>query len=186
MLSWLGIGAAAALALAGLWWFFHGSENTMVRRDLPGLGQVDVPERLEGRQPDVSAQVATFRFDRIAGGFAFMGSTTPVRERLVVVAWGGGAGDRTGAVREARDLVAERVEGMRWRVEGDVERGEGTYVVNTRERPSRLTLLVVESEAIVVAHRIWVEDSAPDESVGLVRRIAASFRRDAQRPAPSR
>ncbi|MGE0425089.1 MAG: hypothetical protein AB7O88_22715 [Reyranellaceae bacterium] len=186
MQLWLLIGAAAIVAVAGAWWLLGSRDDAMARRDLPGFGQVDVPRRLEGRQPDVSARIAVFRFDLIAGGFAFMGSITPVRERLVIVAWDRAAGDRVGAIGEARDLVTERVEGLRWRVEGNVERGEGTYVVNTRERPSRLTLLVVEAEAIVIAHRIWVEDSRPDESVELVRRIAGSFRRDPQRAPSSR
>lgn len=171
-LIWLGIGVAAVVA--GLCWALGGSDDAMLRRDLPLVGQIDVPQRLEGRSPDVSSGLTVFRFDRIAGGFEFMGSVTPVRERLVIV-----AGDRTAAIAEARELVGERVEGLRWRVEGDVERGDGTYVVNTRERASRLTLLVLESEAIVVAHRIWVEDSAPADSVELVRRVASSFRRGA-------
>ena len=176
-LIWLAIGAAAALAIAGAWWFLGGPDGAMVRRDLPTIGHVDVPERLEGRSPDVSSGITVFRFDRIAGGFAFMGSTTPVRERLVIVAWDRQNGDRTGAIREARQRVAERVEGLRWRVEGDVELGDGIYVVNTRERASRLVIFVVEAEAIVIAHRIWVEDSRPAEPIDLVRRVAASLRR---------
>jgi len=172
---WLWIAAAVVLAGAGLWWFLGHRADAMVTRDLPELGRIDVPERLEGRSPETSSGVPVFRFDRIAGGFAFMGSTTPVRERLVIVAWSGGG--RSVAVSEARDLVAERVEKPRWRADGGVEHGTGTYVVNTRERESRLTLLVVEDQAIVVAHRVWVEDSGPTDSVELVRRVAASFTR---------
>jgi hypothetical protein len=177
MLVWLAIGAASVLAIAGLWWAFGDSGGAIVRRELAAVGHIDVPKRLEGRTPDASPGFTIFRFDRVAGGFAFMGSITPVRERLVVVAW---TNDRAGAIEEARQLVADRVATPRWRVEGDVERGEGTYAVNAQERASRLTLLVVESEAIVVAHRIWVEDSGPAESVDLVRRVAASFKRAAR------
>jgi len=181
---WLSIGAASVVAVAGLWWILGQGADAMARRDLPGLGTIDVPKRLEDRQPETESGVAIYRFDRIAGGFAFMGSITPVRERLVVVAWNGAAGGQAAAVTEARQLVAERVEKPRWRAGGAAEHGVGTYVVNTRERESRLTLLIVEAEAIVVAHRVWVEDSGPTESIDLVRRVAASLRRDALRPAP--
>ena len=174
MAVWLSIAVGGVLAIAGLGWFIDQRADAMLTRDLPELGHVDVPKRLEGRSPETSSGVAIFRFDRIAEGFAFMGSITPVRERLVVVAWKGGA--RASAVEEARQLVGERVEKLRWRLDGGVEHGVGTYVVNTRERESRLTLLVVEDAAIVVAHRVWVEDSGPAESVDLVRRVAASFR----------
>lgn len=186
MPGWLSIGAVALIVVAGLWWILGQRADAMARRDLPGLGHVDLPKRLENRQPDISSGVAVFRFDRIAGGFAFMGSITPVRERLVVVAWSGGAGGQAVAVTEARQLVAERVEKVRWRADDGAEHGAGTYVVNTRERESRLTLLIVEAEAIVVAHRVWVEDSGPTESIDLVRRVAASVRRDASRPAAGR
>lgn len=174
---WAWICVTAVVAVAGLWWVLDRRGEQMAKRDLPGLGRIDVPKRLEGRQPDTGSGVAVFRFDRIAGGFAFMGSITPVRERLVVVAWTGGAGGRATAVEEARQLVAERVETLRWRLDGGAEHGVGTYVVNTQERDSRLTLLVVEEAAIVVAHRVWVEDSSPADSIDLVRRVAASLRR---------
>lgn len=177
MLVWLMVSAAAVLALVGAWWVFHGRTEPVTPRDLPGLGRIDVPKRLEGRQPETESGVAVFRFDRIAGGFAFMGSITPVRERLVVVSWSGGAGGQAVAVEEARQRVAERVEKLRWRVDGGVEHGVGTYVVNTQERDSRLTLLVVEADSIVVAHRVWIEDSGPADSIDLVRRAAASLRR---------
>ncbi|MBX3501652.1 MAG: hypothetical protein KF889_19600 [Alphaproteobacteria bacterium] len=177
MLVWLGIGAAAALTIAGLWWLLGGSDDVMARRDLPGFGHVDVPKRLEARAPEAASGFTVFRFDRIAGGFAFMGSITPVRERLVIVAWDRHVGERTAAIAAARRLVAERVEKLRWRTDGDIERGEGTYVVNTRERDSRLTVLVVEDRAIVVAHRVWVEDSGPTASIDLVRRVVASVHR---------
>lgn len=186
MLVWLMVGAAAILVLIGAWWAFYGRAEPLAARALPGLGHIEVPKRLEDRQPESSSGNTVFRFDRVAGGFAFMGSTTPVRERLVVVAWSGGAGGRAAAVAEARQLVAERVEKLRWRVDGEVEHGDGTYVVNTRERESRLTLLVVEAAAIVVAHRVWVEDSGPADSIDLVRRVAASLRRDASRPPAGR
>lgn len=177
MAVWLSIGAVALVVVAGLWWMIDRRADAMVRRDLPGIGQIEVPRRLEARQPDTASGVSVFRFDRIAGGFGFMGSITPVRERLVVVAWDGGAGGHAAAVTEARQLVAERVETLRWRVDGAAEHGAGTYVVNTRERESRLTLLIVEAAAIVVAHRVWVEDSGPTDSIALVRRVAASLRR---------
>ena len=173
---WLSIAAALVLVGAGLWWLLGHRADAMVTRDLPELGRIDVPERLEGRTPETSSGVSVFRFDRIAGGFAFMGSITPVRERLVVVAWTGGTGGRAIAVEEARQLVAERVETPRWRLDGGIEQGTGTYVVNTQQRASRLTLLVVEDRSIVVAHRVWVEDSGPADSVDQVRRVAASFR----------
>lgn len=177
MAVWLSIGAVALVVVAGLWWMSDRRADAMVRRELPGFGHIDVPKRLEGRQPDTESGVAVFRFDRIAGGFGFMGSITPVRERLVVVVWSGGAGGRAAAVTEARQLVAERVEKLRWRMDGGAEHGVGTYVVNMQERDSRLTLLIVEAEAIVVAHRVWVEDSGPTDSIDLVRRVAASWRR---------
>jgi hypothetical protein len=148
----------------------------LVTRDLLELGSIAVPSRLEPRLPDETPERVLFRFDRVEDSFFFMGSTTPVRELLVVAAWPDN--DRSALAAwegEFRWRVIEHVEGISWTWEGEFEVGRGIHRVNTRETPAWALMLHVPEQRLKLGYRLWQKDGSLDEAKALLKRIAASY-----------
>lgn len=145
-------------------------------RLLPGLGTVAVPRRLEDRAAEPERDGAIFRFDRVASGWHYIGSLTPIRERLTVGVWAGE--DATGAVpplaHEFRRATIERVEAPRWRHDGDFEIGEGTHEVNTNRNPAWVLLHRPPGGALRFGYMAWQRDATLPQARATLRRAAAS------------
>jgi hypothetical protein len=117
-----------------------------------------VPRRLEGRSAQERGAFALFPFERVPAGFQYMGSNTPVAERLVVAAWtpASRAAAREAAVDDARD----RTRDVTWRREGDLSIGEGTHEVNLAVHPAWVLVRDDTARALTVAYMVWKQDAS--------------------------
>lgn len=145
-------------------------------RDLPGTGALLVPERLEDRSPESTEEGTVWHFDRIADSFLLMGSHTPVRERLTVLAWPTDGGPAPDLDRRFRAEAAERVGSLRWRREGDLEIGEGVHRVNAHATPAWVVLHRPAGARLALGYMVWRKDADLAEAVRTVRRMAGTFR----------
>lgn len=175
MIEWIAI---AAIILVALFMVGRSIANAkFVARPLLELARIEAPARLESRPADETPERVLFRFDYIDDSFSMMGSSTPIRERLVVAAWagndsgGGGTWDR-----EFRSLAAERVEDPAWRQEGDLEIGHGLHRVNMHETPAWVLIRTLRGQRLKFGYMVWQKDASLDEAKATLDRIAASFK----------
>lgn len=146
-------------------------------RALDRLGAILVPRRLEDRSPEQGQGWTLYRFDRVADSFLLMGSHTPIRERLTVLAWASGSAAPPEAERAFRIEAVERVESLRWRREGDLEIGEGIHRVNTHETPAWVVLHHPPGARYALGYMVWRKDAGLEEALRTARRLTSSVRR---------
>lgn len=116
-----------------------------------------IPRRLESRAPVERQGFTLYRFDRIASGFQYMGSTTPIRERLVIATWTPASHDE--ARREAILEAQDRVRKLAWR---DANTGEGIHEVNTNTNPAWVIVEEDTTRGWTAAYMAWKKDTSDD------------------------
>lgn len=147
-----------------------------VARPLLELGTIGMPARLEPRRTDEAPTRVLFHFDWVADSFTLMGSHTPIRERLTIAVWPGGA-DGSTADREGmfRRLAIERVEDVTWRRDGAFEVGTGIHRVNTHETPAVVLLRNLPEHGLELGYMAWIKDADVEAAKTLLDKVAASY-----------
>lgn len=177
--------AVLVLAGVGIWLYRGHAARAYSVAELLELGRIEVPDRLANRGAMERAERVIFRFDRIADSFLMIGSLTPIRERLVLLAWpdGAGAGSDEPVLREFRAFAAERVQKPQWRREDAFEIAEGMHEVNNNWNESWVLLYRLPGEKLLLGYRVWRKDATLDQAKATVRRVAGSFVRAATQEA---
>ncbi len=116
-----------------------------------------IPRRLEKRTPVERQGYTLHRFDRVASGFQYMGSTTPIRERLVIATWTPASRDE--ARREAIFEAQDRIRKIAWR---DPNTGEGIHEVNTNTNPAWVIVEEDTARGWTAAYMAWKKDTSDD------------------------
>jgi hypothetical protein len=146
-----------------------GSGSTV--RELPGVGKIRVPSRLDGlvksdEEPKFSLRryYPFYRFDA-------MGSETPIREELLVEILKTGAKDATWCEYRA----AYKVKSLDWRTDGAFRLAEGVYTVNNLTDKVVVVTLSVPEKHSMLAYRAWRSDSSLDKARQTLTEAAKSL-----------
>ncbi len=139
-----------------IWILAIAAAGALILQGCSSRGQA-IPRRLESRAPIERQGYKLFPFDRIASGFQYMGSSTPIRERLVIATWTPASHDE--ARREAILEVQDRVRKIAWR---DAGTGEGIHEVNTNSNPAWVIVEEDTARGWTAAYMAWKKDTSDD------------------------